>query len=233
MNSELHLSKDRYIDKQQMMRDFKTKYGENPITVFNDVLREYSCNGYLFNTSDFDSLSYEGISKQDFKLNLRLYSGEIKINFSSLSSGEKILLALASLMNRYNRIKYNSPGVLLLDEIDASLHSSMINNLLNVLKNVFIKKYGLKIILVTHSPTMIALAPEDSIFVMRRSEDEGDRISKESKANALKTLTEGFLTFGEGIDILRSKKPLVYVEGKTDVKYIKKAAEFNDNGKIP
>ena len=60
------------------------------------------------------------------------------------------------------------PQVLLLDEVDASLHPSMMQNMLNVIEKVFLEN-GVKVILVTHSPTTIALAPEESVYVMNRS----------------------------------------------------------------
>lgn len=48
------------------------------------------------------------------------------------------------------------PDILLLDELDASLHPSMIKNMIGVIEDIFLEQ-GIKVILVTHSPSTIAL----------------------------------------------------------------------------
>jgi len=58
---------------------------------------------------------------------------------------------------------------LLLDEVDASLHPSMIKNLLDVIEKIFLKN-GCKVILATHSPTTVALAPEESIYEISKQD---------------------------------------------------------------
>lgn len=88
------------------------------------------------------------------------------------------------------------PDILLLDEIDASLHPSMIKNMLSVIRDVFLIN-GIKVILVTHSPTTVALSDEASIFVMNKGGK--NRIEKKNKKDALSILTEGFATLEQGM----------------------------------
>lgn len=117
------------------------------------------------------------------------------------------------------------PEILLLDEIDASLHPSMMQNLLDVINEIFLER-GIKIILVTHSPTMIAFAPEKSIFVMEKSGQ--DRIKKKNGEEALSILTEGYATLDEGLklfDQISKKEVSILTEGK-NTEFIKKAADF-------
>lgn len=84
------------------------------------------------------------------------------------------------------------PKLILLDEVDRSLHPSMIKNLLYLIKNVFVNKYKIKVIMTTHSPTTIALADEKSIFYMYS--DMEKRLVKESKNSVIKNLAVGIPT---------------------------------------
>jgi hypothetical protein len=75
--------------------------------------------------------------------------------------------------------------------------------------------------MVTHSPSTIALAPEESIFVMNK---EGEnRIEKSSKEKALDILTEGFVSLtnnqtrlGITYNISKTDLPILFTEGITD-----------------
>ena len=80
----------------------------------------------------------------------------------------------------------------------------------------------MKVILATHSPTTVALSPEESIFVIRN--EEGKKvIQKQSQQEALDLLTEGFVTMNEdkvdlGIqyNISKTDLPVLFTEGITD-----------------
>ncbi len=104
------------------------------------------------------------------------------------------------------------PDILLLDEIDATLHPSMIKNLLKVIENIFLAK-GVKVIFTTHSPTTVALASNDSIYVMKK--DGLNRIQKTLKEKAIKILTEGIPTLSIKIE----NRKQVFVESEYDKKY--------------
>ncbi len=117
------------------------------------------------------------------------------------------------------------PKLLLLDEVDATLHPTMIENLLHVIKNFLITK-GTKVILATHSPTTIALSPEESLFIVNK---EGtNRIEKHNRKDALEILTQGYMTLEEGIklfDQVGRKEISIMTEGK-NTKYIEKAIDL-------
>lgn len=154
--------------------------------------------------STFDTLQYQVNSPEgcdyfgNFQLKLKhLSKKELEIDFSSLSSGERILMALVASVYKSSS-DGNFPDLLLLDEVDASLHPSMMRNMLDVIKNIFLTK-NVKVIIVTHSPTTIALAPEESIYVMNTSGDS--RIEKKSKSSALTILTDGFATLDQGLKL--------------------------------
>jgi len=136
---------------------------------------------------------------------------DIEISFEDLSSGEKILMALVASIYK-SQSDGVFPDILLLDEIDATLHPSMIKNLLKVIENIFLAK-GVKVIFTTHSPTTVALAPNDSIYVMKK--DGLDRIQKTSKEKAIKILTEGIPTLSIKIE----NRKQIFVESEYDKIY--------------
>ena len=59
----------------------------------------------------------------------------------------------------------------------------------------------------THSPSTVALMPEGSVFVMRKPEEVDCPIMQSIKnEDAIEYLTEGFMTFNEGVvNITRQK----------------------------
>ena len=200
--------------------EFVSQHGEKPWDLANRILKS------------FDALTYEFVSPEghdffgSYKLELRhTQKPDLTVEFDKLSSGERILMALVASIYKASS-DGNFPDLLLLDEIDASLHPSMMKNMLNVIKSIFLPE-GVKVILVTHSPTTIALAPEDSIFVMNPS--GLNRIEKRSQKDALSILTEGYATIEEGLkffdEVARSNVTII-TEGY-NTKFIQKALELN------
>ena len=111
-----------------------------------------------------------------------------------------------------------------MDEIGTNLHPSMMQQFLDVVQDVFIKEYGLKIFLVTHSPSTVALVPDDSIFVMRKKEEDGPRIERVGKSEALNVLSEGYVSITEEDSASELQyrlqkeegESVLFVEGVTD-----------------
>jgi predicted ATPase len=200
--------------------EFISQHGEKPWVLSNRILKS------------FDALTYEFVSPEghdffgSYKLELQhTQKPDLKVEFDKLSSGERILMALVASIYKSSS-DGNFPDLLLLDEIDASLHPSMMKNMLNVIDSIFLPA-GVKVILVTHSPTTIALAPEDSIFVMNPF--GANRIEKRSQKDALSILTEGYATIEEGLkffdEVARSNLTII-TEGY-NTKFIRKALDLN------
>ncbi|MCK5044300.1 AAA family ATPase [Candidatus Parcubacteria bacterium] len=168
------------------------------------------------------------INSQAVLFQVKLHIDNEEIDFDDLSSGEKILCALAITVYQDNKSKF--PELLLLDEIDASLHPSMIQHLLDVIENVFIKN-RCKVILATHSPTTVALASEKSLFEVQKGK-ELKKINKISQADAINLLSEGIITFEKGLKIQKNidgtKKLQIITEGN-NTEHIKKAIQILDN----
>lgn len=139
-----------------------------------------------------------------------------EISPNSLSSGERTLLAIAMSLYVGTNLKdsVRMPEVLLLDEADATLHPTMIKSLLTVLSEVFVARHGVKVLLTTHSPTTVALAPERSLYLMERSGIPPLRAAG-SRDQALKVLTVGIPTLSVKVENRRQ----VFVESEQDEEF--------------
>jgi len=170
--------------------EFLQQHGGKPWELANKILQAFDSLKYTFASPEGSNF----FGSYKLKL-LHTEKPGLEVEFDKLSSGERILMALVASIYKASS-DGNFPGLLLLDEVDASLHPSMMKNMLSVIEDVFLPQ-GVKVILVTHSPTTIALSPEDSIFVMASSGT--DRIQKKSQKEALSILTQGYATIEEGL----------------------------------
>ncbi len=199
--------------------EFIRKHGEKPWDIVNQILEKFNTVTYRVNSPEGEDIF------KNFQLKLRHTKKEkLQIDFSSLSSGEQVLMALVASVYKASADKL-FPDVLLLDEVDASLHPSMMKNMLEVIEDVFLRQ-SVKVILVTHSPTTIALAPENSIHVMNPSGAE--RIIKTTRQKALAILTQGYATLDEGLkvfDEVAHEKLTIITEGY-NTSFLRKALKL-------
>jgi hypothetical protein len=129
------------------------------------------------------------INFAQYKPMLTKRSSGAVIEFANLSSGEKVLMSFALCLYYAQDSRQISkyPRLLLLDEVDAPLHPSMCRMLVRTISETLISKFGLHVILATHSPSTVALVPGESIYIMKAN---GAGIQKISKGAALNILTE-------------------------------------------
>ncbi len=198
---------------------FFEQHGPKPWDVINKVLEAFEGLSYRVNSPEGNDRN------KDFQLFLYdVKNPDLRLDFSNLSSGESVMMALvASVFRISNNQKF--PDVLLLDEVDASLHPSMIKAMLTVIQDVFVAK-SVKVILVTHSPTTVALSPVDSLCVMTK--DSAQRIYQASKSEALAILTEGFVTLDDGMRLFDevSKYPISIITEGNNTKIIEAAIKL-------
>lgn len=176
--------------------------GPAPWDVINDALREAE-------------LAYEVVPptqtpiSDNYKLELKSSVAGQRIEPGHLSSGEKMLLAMVLWLYKSEH-HGRFPRLFLMDEPDCHLHPAMARQFLNVIEQVLVRKYGVRVILTTHSPTTVALAPEGSLFEMSR---EHPRIQRsKSRASTVGLLTAGLVVVSEGTR-------LVLVEDQADVEF--------------
>jgi ABC-type transport system involved in cytochrome c biogenesis ATPase subunit len=166
---------------------FSRRYGPPPWDLANAVLDKAGLR-YRFN---HPTASLE----EGAKFTLRLTDPDdngIELKIGDLSSGERILLSITLLLYQVtNRQLKALPQLLLLDEVDAPLHPSFTKLLLEILKETLVEQHGLKIIITTHSPSTVALAPPESLYELQRQ----PRVLRPvTRAHAVQVLTSGFIT---------------------------------------
>lgn len=161
---------------------FEATHGEPPWKTLNDIIYAALSGKFRFTEPSSDR-PYVDVSV----LLIDAATGK-EVAVGNLSSGEQTLLWLALvLFNTQYAGSYSliPPKILLLDEPDAFLHPSMVMMLLNFL-STFKDKFGTAIIITTHSPTTVALAPEGSIYVV----GEG-KVSSTTRDSAIDALLDG------------------------------------------
>jgi ABC-type Mn2+/Zn2+ transport system ATPase subunit len=188
--------------KNKPKEEIQKEIGEKPWVVLRDIIKESKL------PFDINDPSTNGI-RDGFKLVLTHQVLKEPIDFNDLSSGERVLIALVFYL--YNsQEKKTFPKLLLLDEPDAHLHPSMSQQFLNVIKNVLVDKFGVQVIMTTHSPSTVILAPDESIYEMSRLVP---RIRKSpSRNHSVSLLTAGLVYVGEGTKYF-------LVEDNDDVKF--------------
>lgn len=187
--------------------EFIEKHGPAPWTFLNEILAVAELDFRINEPYKWDDRPYEPI--------LTDVKRDIHIKFNDLSSGERILMSFALCL--YHASDPNSaaefPKVILFDEIDAPLHPSMTRSLIRTIQKTLVEKHQIKVILTTHSPSTVALAPEGSIHVMQKQGP--NRLRSTSKDAALGILTSGVPTLSVNYENRRQ----VFVESKYDVQY--------------
>lgn len=144
----------------------------------------------------------------------RKCESEVEIGYSDLSTGERVLVrtVLASFHITEDGANVALPTLLLMDELDASLHPKNVRKWLASIKEGFVDKLGVACILTTHSPTTVALFPTDSIWELG-SHDA--RLRHLTKQRAVDQLTADLPMIS--IDI--SSRRQVFTESQIDMKH--------------
>ncbi len=181
---------------------FEQKYGRKPWSIINEMMKAAH-------------LPYEVEAPVRFRpsINYRLQlvdkSRNLSIGVNDLSTGEKVLMSLA--LSIYSTEEQAArPEVLLIDEPDAPLHPEFSNYLIQAVKESIVDKSGVKVIITTHSPTTVAMTPEESIYQMDK--DLGKPI-KVSKQQAISLLTKDL----DNVRVSIEDRRQIFVESKYDV----------------
>lgn len=201
------------IEPAELKQIIEEKLGKNPIDEVNELLSKVS--KYSLHM-DFNNNSNPQLvcKTQD----------DISISTKDLSTGEQIIISLY--MWQYDKNPLHST-IFLLDEPDAHLNPKMAKMLIDVLKNVIVKKFGCQVIMTTHSLSTVAYCEEKDLFYM----EEG-KVSKISKEECIQNLADGVMTFERALNQLKlienSDKPILVVEGKTEQIIFQKYYEFKN-----
>lgn len=204
-NKYLQYKNDTEGENNKVLSDeeFKILYGPKPWDLINDML-EFAQLPYRVNHPT-------GHRETSFHLCLTDVNTGIQIQVNDLSTGEKVLMSLA--LSIYNSNEENArPDVLLLDEPDAPLHPEFSKVFISAVENSIVKEAGVKVIISTHSPTTVAIAPEESLYRMNKQTGRPEKITKQQAVNILvQDLDNVRLSF--------ENRRQVFVESEYDVQY--------------
>lgn len=197
---------EKYNDKYEVLSDeeFIGIYGPKPWELINSMLEKASLPFRVNNPEGQDRES-------DFHLVLSDPERGITIDVNDLSTGEKVLMSLALAI--YNTTEHNhKPQVLLLDEPDAPLHPEYSKVLLSAIYESIVIQANVKVVITTHNPTTVALAPKDSLFKMDRQLGVPVKITK---SQAINILTKDL----DNLRISTDPRRQIFVENQNDAQY--------------
>lgn len=201
---EYFKNRREWIADSLSKEDFVEKNGSEPWVRLNKLLDEANLPYSFVAPTKYD------INEIGYTLRVLSKNGK-EIQLMHLSSGEKAILSLV-LYVFIAESKGVMPKLLLLDEPDAHLHPQMTKYFLDVITKVLVKEYHIKVMMSTHSPSTVALAPEASLFELQKSPS---LVKKISKNRAISLLTSGLI-------IVTQATKYVFVEDKEDVNFYSK-----------
>ena len=187
-----------------LMAEYRSEYPA-PWDTLREILfemRDAAGDDGLFDFEFSDPDSYElnldNYEQFSFKAEMTNRTTGAQYELESLSSGEKVLMALClTSFNQY--LGRRRPKLLLLDELDAVLHPSMVAALVTNLKSLFVR-HGTKVLMTSHSAMTVAALEEADIFRVVRI-DGGVNVSRTTKSEAITELSEGLATVDAGLRI--------------------------------
>jgi predicted ATP-dependent endonuclease of OLD family len=153
---------------------------------------------------------------RDVELRAPVEEGKYQLDIISEGSGFNQILLLATI------IAWRKPAIVLLDEPDAHLHSSIQSNLLEFLSDL-VERYNIQIILATHSKDLIGQASIDSIIPIDRSRKEIGPLQSLDHL-LLEYRRQGAIS-NVDLALLYQTKKCIFVEGIRDINPIIQFAE--------
>lgn len=210
---------------------------ESEIPEVRNTKHSYEMINDLFKKYHFDYFEMLDPFPSDKSINGEIrfkgQKGEI-VEYGALSSGEQMIVKfIIWAMGR--DIRGNRINTMLLDEPDAHLHPTMCRMMIDILSEISKDKEfggsGIRIIMTTHSPSTVAFAPEDSLFVMDKDVNNNRIIRPTTTEEAVNILSDGIFTYEKAINkfslaVDTEKNNILFVEGKTDISHFYKAMEM-------
>ena len=177
----------------------------------------------------FDGLTYDRIDNAGGHKVIYFKKNGVDIPIDNLSSGEKQVVYRGCFLLK--DVNATNGAFVFIDEPEISLHPSWQMKIMDYYKDIFTAEDGTQtsqIFAVTHSPFIIhnENRRNDKIIVLTRDEN-GDIVVKDKpeyfKCTSVEAVQDAF-----SIRNFISEKPTVYLEGRTDEEYFKKAVELFD-----
>ena len=145
-----------------------------------------------------------------------IYNG---FSAKDLSEGEKKLILIRAVLS----FVADENSLILFDEPDANIHEGRKQELYDLFAEYC--KYDRQMVVTTHSPIIAQLAKEKELLMLEQENGKATLLTDE-KIDKIKRLSgTSWDVIGQGM-MLKSNRPLVVFEGKTDVMYVKRAFEM-------
>ena len=220
-----------HVRFDDLIAEYRTNYPP-PWEILRKILsemREAAGDAGLFD--------FEFSDPEDYKLDMGNYEGfsftaemtnrstGTQYNLDSLSSGEMVLMTLC-LVSFSQYLGRRRPKLLLLDELDALLHPSMVAALVRTLRTLFVTR-DTKVLITSHSPMTVAALDESDIFRVVRTGGQVN-VSPTTKLEAISELSEGLATVDVGLRIAayEGARVTILTEGH-NTKHLKRWAGLN------
>lgn len=186
----------------------------------------------------FDTLKYKGVKNTGNQKVVIFEKSNVEISLDSLSSGEKqIVFRGCFLLRDANAL---NGAFVFIDEPEISLHPTWQEKILDYYKNIFTDSNGnqtSQLFVVTHSPFVIhnKNRRNDKVIILERNENGEIVVSDKKeyyKCDSVEVVEDAFHidTFS---NTSYQTSPTVYLEGRTDEKYFKKACEIFGYNNLP
>ena len=223
----------RVSDNEEFMRNYAEISHPDKIPKFGRRLMRFK-NAFEFMFSD---LEFEGIDTENTDNGIKVIfkrNGKT-IPIDNLSSGEKQIVFRGSFLLQNQ--KTIEGAVILIDEPEISLHPKWQMKILDFYKKLFTNEKGeqtSQIIVVTHSPFIIHndSRSKDKVIILKR--DESGKIFSDNNPKYFSWTSEKIIKEAFNIELnFDPTKLIVFVEGKTDEKYIKKALNILGKEHLP
>lgn len=145
-----------------------------------------------------------------------IYNG---FSAKDLSEGEKKLILIRSVLS----FVADENSLILFDEPDANIHEGRKQQIYNLFAEYC--KFDRQMVVATHSPILAQLAKEKELLMLELENGKSTILTDEKIEKIKKLSGTSWDVIGQGM-MLRSSRPLVVFEGKTDVMYVKRALEM-------
>ena len=182
------------------------------------------------------SLGFEKIEMRGFEIIFICNNGKDEFPFEAISKGIAALIGIAWQIYTYNP-EEDEGFTVIIDEIENHLHPLMQRQ---VLANLIEAFPSARFIVSTHSPLIVGSIRDANVYALIYDEN-GKIVSKyldfEDEAQKTAEILETVFDVSNmpawiAEEILNSQKPLVFVEGGYDIRYIEKAAELLAKGDL-
>jgi AAA ATPase domain len=160
-------------------KEFEAQYGIEPWVFVNQILNESGLDFEIDHPIDYSTTM--------FTPQLRKKNSGVELKFSELSSGERVLMSFSFCLyySADNRQSFERPKLLLLDEIDAPLHPSMSRRIVETIQKTLVKEQNVNVIFCTHSPSTVAVSPEEAVYAMHVEKPGLHKLGKRQAINIL------------------------------------------------